>query len=217
MRVAGGPATLAGSLTALLVAVAAKCLIFGALQKRLSFVRGALFMLLGNVLTTFIGVLAAALLGTYPPAWLFTAPIFWVLCLPATRRMSSAGSKSWLGRQHPFTLATLMTAALLSSFFLFGIGTIIMEPLALYWGVKVIAVYLALLVSIGLTAFWEEWTVWRLSRADATDRVFVSPAIRSNLVVFFGIALYGAIVIFPARMKSPNYYGRINQSSWHLR
>lgn len=207
LRVAGGAATLSGSLVVLAVAVTVKCFLFGAFQKRLSFMRGATFMFLGNILTTIIGFLAAGLIGAAPAAFFIFAPIVWALCLPAARRMTRAAPAPWIARKRPGSIAALMTVALIASCILFIMaqGTILSNRLTLYWPLKIAAMYLALLVSITLTAFWEEWTVWRLSRSEPTDSAFVQPAIRSNLIVFFGIALYGAIVIFPSRLKSADF------------
>lgn len=206
-RAAGGPAALGGSTVALVLAVAVKCVVFAALQKRLSFARGALFMFIGNVLTTFIGALAAALVASSLPIWLSTLPIVWALCLPAARRMTFAAPGSWLARRAPATLAALMTVAFAVSCFMFILaqGAIYAEQLALYWTVKFAAVFIALLVSIALTAFWEEWVVWRLTGSNDSDLSFVVPAIRSNLVVFFGVALYAAILIIPSRLKAHDF------------
>lgn len=211
LMVAGIPATVARSLFALVAAVAVKCLLFGALQRRISFLRAAIFMLIGNVLTTIIGMLAAGLIGAAPSGipvmWIFTTPIVYALCLPAARRMASAAPANWILPRTPSLLAVLMTVALLSSCFVFLLarGAAMYDHLTLYWALKLVAVYLGLLFSISLTAFWEEWTVWRLSGCKATDLVFVKPAVRANLVVFLGLALYGAIVMLPARMKSPDF------------
>jgi hypothetical protein len=164
-------------------------------------------MFAGNLLTTFIGLLAAGLIGTVPMAWFMTAPIVWVLCIPAARRLTRAAPSPWIARLRPSGIAALMTGALVASCLLFGFaqGSINSHRLDLYWALKIAAIYLALLASITLTALWEEWTVWRLSRSEPTDSAFVQPAIRSNLIVFFGIALYGAIIILPSRLKSADF------------
>ena len=60
IKIVGGPAMLVNSWIILLAVVAVKAVIFSVFQKRLSFIRASLLMLAGNVLTTFIGVIAAA-------------------------------------------------------------------------------------------------------------------------------------------------------------
>jgi hypothetical protein len=206
-RAAGGPAALGGSVVGLLLAVAVKCAVFAALQKRLSFARAAAFMLLGNVLTTVIGVIAAALVASTIPVWFFTLPIVWLLCLRPAERIRRAALTSWLGRRSASSLAAIMVVAFAVSCFMFVVaqGAIYTDHLAVYWSIKLAAIYVALLVSIALTAFWEEWVVWRLAGGDVLDRAFVVPAIRSNLVVFFGVALYAAVLIFPSRIKAHDF------------
>lgn len=190
----------------LLAVVATKAVIFAVLQKRLSFMRASGLMLAGNVLTTFIGAIAAALIGS-GPAWVIGALIVWPLCVMPARRLLTTVKRPWLERFTPASLAGLMAFALVVSCFLFAISSIFIDSnlLVIYWLWKLVAVYAALIVSIVLTAFWEEWVIWKFSRCPVDYTGFVSPVIRANLVVLLGVMLFAAGAALPQRLRSPNF------------
>jgi hypothetical protein len=188
------------------VAVVIKSIVFSILQKRLSFVRGALLMFVGNVLTTFIGIIAAVMIGSGP---VFVVGIFivWALCLLPAKRLLAAVRHPFLERLSTGSLAGMMALALAVSCIFFGVSSIFADSnhLVLYWLWKLAAVYIALIVSIVLTAFWEEWVVWKLSRCPADYTGYVQPVVRANLVVLFCVMLFAAGVTLPQRFKSPNF------------
>ena len=206
MKVVGGPGVLTGSWVILAVAVALKSAIFAVSQKRLSFGRGALLMLVGNVLTTIIGAVAAAMIGS-GPIMLIGVFVVWGLCLMPARRLLSAVKNPWLKRFSPAGMAAGMSAALVVSCFLFGISSIFADSaqMTLYWLWKLAAIYPALIVSIVLTAFSEEWTVWRLSSCPTDYTGFVRPVIRANLVVLLGVMLFAATVVIPKRFQPRDF------------
>ena len=78
------------------------------------------------------------------------------------------------------------------------------------------AIFTALIVSIVLTAFWEEWVVWKLSRSPVEFTGFIQPVIRANLVVLLCVMLFAAGIALPQRLKSPNFLvklGLVHQTS----
>lgn len=206
IKVVGGPAILVNSWIILLVVVALKAILFSFLQKRLSFTRASLFMFAGNVLTTIIGVIAAALIGS-GPIWMIGTLIVWPLCVVPARRVLAVVKHPWLERFSAAGLAGVMALALLASCFLFAISTVFVDSnhLVIYWLWKLAAVYLALIVSILLTAFWEEWVIWKLSRCPVDYTGFVSPVLRANLFVLLCVMLFAAGFTLPQRLKSPNF------------
>ncbi len=155
MMAVGGPAALSRSAIVLLVAIALKSVLFALMQKRLSRGRAAAYMLFANILTTMIGGLVAVMMGS-GGALIIGAVIAYGLCwLPARRvRMISPRTALPAG-----IAALLMTLSLVVSAFLFAISPLPLETdhHAAYWIIKLIAVYLALIVSIALTSLWEEW------------------------------------------------------------
>jgi hypothetical protein len=72
---------------------------------------------------------------------------------------------------------------------------------ALFWIVKLPAAYIALLIGLALTAFWEEWIVWRFSSSEEEDLTFVRPVIRANLVVLAAVVVISFGVIIPNRFR----------------
>jgi hypothetical protein len=103
-------------------------------------------------------------------------------------------------------IAGIMTSALLASCILFmvGQGAIRTHQLALYWIIKVVAIFLALLASVTLTTIWEEWVVWRMSSRPEGKGFFVS-VLRTNLYVLVLVMVVPAVLILPKRLKSPDF------------
>lgn len=196
---------LAGSIYVLGGAVLLKSVLFTFFERGLPRLRAAWLMFLGNILTSFVGLFVAALIGSGPIV-LVGIPVVFLLCWPPCRRLVKAAPLPWLGRTHAWGLAALMTMALLASCILFmaGQGAIYSHRLALYWVIKVGAIFLALLPSVTLTVVWEEWIIWRLgSRAENTE--FFAPVLRTNLYVLVLVVAVPAAMILPQRLKSPDF------------
>ena len=206
IKVVGGPGMLTSSWIVLFAAVALKSIIFSFSQKKLSFPRAFALMVTGNVLTTIVGMIVAALIGSGPIMFI-GALIVWPLCILPARRFIVAANYPWVKRFSAGGLAGVMALALVASCFLFGISSLFADSnhLAVYWIWKLTAVYTALIVSIVLTAFWEEWVVWKLSRCPVEFTGYVQPVIRANLVVLFCVMLFTAGIVLPQRLKSPNF------------
>ena len=214
MKVVAGPTMLAGSLAVLAGAVALKMIAFAFLQKKIGFFRGLLFMFIGNILTTVVGVIVAAMLGS--GAFLFLGtPVVWALAFLPAKRLVAARALPMLTGFGPGFVATLMTLALMLSAILFMLvqGGVFLDRLILHWSVKLIATYLGLIVSIILTAFWEEWTIWRLSASPRQEDCFVRPVLLSNLLVLFCVMLFAASIMIPSRLKSRDFIVKLGAAS----
>ncbi|MGC1450544.1 MAG: hypothetical protein WA830_10945 [Candidatus Sulfotelmatobacter sp.] len=196
---------LAGSILVLAVAVLVKSALFAVFERRIPRLRAAWWMFLGNVLTSFVGLLVAAMIGS-GPIWLIGVPVVWLLCWLPSRRLVQVAPLAWLRRRSRAGLAAIMTSALLASCILFttGRGAIETHQLVFYWIIKLLAIFLALLASVTLTTVWEEWVIWRLSsRPDGTE--YFASVLRTNLYVLVLVMAVPAAVMLPKRLKSPDF------------
>jgi len=200
---------LSGSVLVLLAAVLIKSALFALFEKRLPHLRAAVRMFLGNVLTSFVGLLVAVMIASSPVIWFIGVPLVSFLCWLPSRRLVEVAPVRWLGRTSPGLIAGIMTTALLGSCILFtaGRGALETHELALYWIVKLAAIFLALLASVALTTVWEEWVIWRLSsRPKGTE--FFAPVLRATLYVVLLVMAVAAAFILPKRLKSPDFLAR---------
>lgn len=197
---------LSGSVLVLVAAVVLKSVLFAFFERRLPRLRAAWRMLLGNVLTSFVGLLVAVMIASSPVSWLFGAPLVILLCWLPARRLVKAAPLTWLARSSPAVLAAGMTGAMIVSCILFMVGQGVLETHrhALYWIFKLAAILTALLASITLTAIWEEWVIWRLSsRPDGMG--FFATVLRANLYVLLLVMAVPAVLILPKRLHSPDF------------
>jgi hypothetical protein len=199
---------LSRSILVLAIAVIVKSALFAVFEQRLPRLVAAWRMFLGNVLTSFIGILVATMIAN-GPVWIVGAPLAFVLCWMPARRLVKQAPLPWFARRSPATLAGIMTVAFLGSCILFmvGQGAISDHRLALYWIIKVAAIFLALFASVGLTTIWEEWAIWRLSSRPAGWGFFAS-VLRTNLYVLILVMVVPAVQILPKRLKSPDFLAR---------
>jgi hypothetical protein len=189
--------------------VIVKSVLFAVFERRLPRLRAAWRMFLGNVLTSFVGLLVAVMIASGVGVWLVGVPLVCILCWLPSRRLVRVAPVAWLARTSPAGLAGMMTSALLASCILFmvGQGAIRSHQLTLYWIIKLIAIFLALLASVTLTTVWEEWVVWRLSSRPEGKGFFVS-VLRTNLYVLVLVMVVPAALILPKRLKSPDFLAK---------
>jgi len=200
---------LSGSLLVLLVAVIVKSVLFSWFEPSLPHVPAAVRMFLGNVLTSIIGLLVAAMIASSPGVWVIGVPLAFLFCWLPSRRLVKVAPLAWLARVSPFAVAATMTLSLLASCILFMVGreAVQIHRLALYWTVKLLAIALALFASVTLTSIWEEWAIWRLSsRPDGSG--FFASVVRTNLYVLILVLAIPAVLILPKRLKSPDFLAR---------
>jgi hypothetical protein len=203
VKAVGGPSVLTASLIFLTVVVLVKSAAFARFQKKLSFSKALLWMLAANVFTSIIGLMAPAMIGS-GLALFIGLPVIWGLCLLPAHRAIAAAPLTPLARWSPRSLAFGMTAGLVFSYLLLSISRMVQDSdgFAL-WIAKILALYVALIFGIALTALWEEWVVWWLSRSDEDDLSFVRPVIRANVIVLVAVMLISAAFMIPKRLKSP--------------
>ena len=204
IKAVGGPGVLTGAFAVLGAVLLLKSAVFARSQKTLSFSTALSWMLAATVVTSIVGVVTAAMI-TSGGAWLIGVPIFWGLCLLPARRLIAAAPLTRFARFSPMELAFGMTASLVLSYFLFGASSMVQDSAnaALYWVVKITAIYVGLVIGIALTTFLEEWVVWCFSRSAENDVSFVQPVIRANAIVLLAVTLISAAVIIPSRLKNP--------------
>src|SRR5205807_8312807 len=103
-------------------------------------IRAAWRMFLGNVLTSFVGLLVGVMIASGPGIWLVGVPLVCLLCWLPSRRLVKVAPLAWLARTSPVGIAGIMTCALLTSCILFiaGRGAIRNHQLMLYWIIKVV-------------------------------------------------------------------------------
>jgi hypothetical protein len=88
---------LSGSMLVLAAAVVLKSVLFAFFERRLPRVRAAWRMFLGNILTSFVGLLVAVMIASAPSFWLIGAPLVCVLCWLPTRSSRQGGSVALVG------------------------------------------------------------------------------------------------------------------------
>lgn len=200
------PAALSGSIILLVVAVVLKSVLFALFERRLLPLRAAWLMFLGNVLTSFVGLVVAMMIASAPSFWLIGAPLVCALCWLPSRRLVRAAPLAWLAGTSPAAVAAIMTSAMLASCILFmaGQGALESHQHAFYWIIKLLAIFLALLASVTLTVIWEEWVIWRLSFRPE-GKTFFTTVLRANLYVLLLVMAVPAVIILPKRLHSPDF------------
>jgi uncharacterized membrane protein YfcA len=97
--------TLSRSILVLAAAVVVKSALFAQFERRLPRVRAAWRMFLGNVLTSFVGLLVAAMIGSGVGVWVTGVPLVGLLCWLPSRRLVNVAAQAWLARTPPANLA----------------------------------------------------------------------------------------------------------------
>lgn len=97
-------------------------------------------------------------------------------------------------------------------FFMAGQGALEAHQHALYWTIKLAAIFLALFPSVTMTTVWEGWAIWRLSSHPEGTRYFAT-VLRANLYVLLLVMLVPALMILPKRLHSPDFIAKHNTVS----
>ena len=203
VKAVGGPGFLAWAFVILGVVVLLKSAAFARFQQKITFTKALLWMLGANVVTSIIGVIVPAMIDS-GAAMFIGVPLVWALCLLPAQRLIGATPCTPLARFTSGQVAFGITLVLVFSYLLLLISRTVhdSDTFLRYWLLKVPTVYVALLVGLVLTAFWEEWIVWRLSRSEDDDFGFVRPVIRANVIVLAVVMLISVAVIIPKRLRN---------------
>jgi hypothetical protein len=156
-----------------------------------------------------VGFIAATMIGA-GAVWTIGVPVVFFLSWFPARRLARL-----YPRWSAVGIASILTIAFCVSclFFLIGQEAIAANHLVVYWTIKLIAIYLALFASIALSATWEEALIWNLTKRPESTNYF-GTVIRANIYVLLFIMLFGAIVMLPKRLKSPDFL--TNRAHPHL-
>jgi hypothetical protein len=203
VKAVGGPGFLTVAFVILGVVVLLKSATFARFQQKLTFTRALLWMLVANVVTSIVGVVVTAMIDS-GAAMFIGIPLVWALCLLPAQRLIESSPLTPLARFTPGQVAFGITLVLVFSYLLLLISRTVhdSDTFLRYWLFKLPTVFAALVVGLVLTAFWEEWIVWRLSRSGDDDFGFVRPVIRSNLIVLAAVLLISVGVIVPKRLRN---------------
>src|ERR1700675_2821477 len=87
MQVMAPALALSGSILVLVAAVVAKSALFAVFERRLPRLRAAWLMFLGNVLTSFVGILVAVMIASGAGIWFVGLPLVCLLCWLPSRRL----------------------------------------------------------------------------------------------------------------------------------
>ena len=99
---------LSGSILVLTAAVVVKSALFTVFERRLPRLRAAWRMFLGNVLTSFVGLLVTGMIASGAGIWLIGVPLVFLLCWLPSRRIVKVAPLAWLARTSPATLAIII-------------------------------------------------------------------------------------------------------------
>ena len=203
VKAVGGPGLLTVAFVVLFVVVIFKAAAFARFQTRLSFRTALLWMLAANLFTSLIGVVVPAMIDRGGILLFLGVPMVWAVCLLPAQRLIAAAPRYFV-RFDPRYLAFGIAMVLVVSYLLLLMWRSVPDggSFVRYWFFKVPALYVGLFVGVALTAFLEEWIVWRLSNSDDDDVSFVPPIIRTNLIVLAAIALISTAVVIPRGVKN---------------
>ena len=204
----------------LLVAVGVKCALYAFLEKGAPRRSSAAKMFVANIVSTLGGVVVSAFVFGIPVIFFVSLPVVGILSVMPARRLLIHLRRSEPSRVSVGLVSAAFPIAMLVTTWLFvgaeralgslsDMGRVIGVPLTSepnlvrYWILKYLMVTLALLVSIVLSASWEEAVVARLGRADAPP--FSEAVFRANFLTVGLVMFAAAIRMLPARLAAPHF------------
>jgi hypothetical protein len=205
-KAVGGPGMLGLAFLILLIVVVIKSAAFARFQTKISFPKALLWMLAANVFTSIIGVVILPMIDS-GAAMFIAVPLVWAACLLPAQRLITAAPMGPLNRLTPGLLAFGIMLVLVLSYLLLLVSRTVHDSASFlsYWMFKIPTIYLALAIGLVLTAFWEEWIVWRLSNSEDEDTSFVRPVVRANLIVLAAVLAISTAFVIPKRLKASAY------------
>jgi len=197
----GPPLLLTKSLLFLGLAVLLKLIAFVYFERSISWYKAVSFMLIANILSSVIGVLAAWPVAT-PAAFLIGIPLVYGISLLPAKQLTQRFKLETRARFNHRVIACFITVLYLTSVGLWGgaEGAFKTENLGEYWVLKLAYIYIALIISMGLTIFYEEWVVSKLTKRGQEVTPFLVSVTRANLVTMLFIMSVAAVMILPRRM-----------------
>lgn len=201
-----GPAFLMQSVFWVAVAVAIKAGSFVFLERRLSWHRAVLFMVVANVVSTVPGVLVAVFTGSVAGI-IFALPLIFGFGWMTHRRLALLRKPrhyAWLSGAGA-ALAFLVFFCV--SVFLFDLAEAALgeRSFAQYWMVKFLVVTLAAGTGMLISAVLEECVIARLSRQALGNLSFYPSVIRANYITLGAVLLVAAVKMLPQRLSAPHF------------
>lgn len=195
----------------LLVVVLFKCSLFAWFEHQTMGLGKAFgLMLLGNILTTFVGLLATGMTFSGPfEALLIGMGLAFALAIPPAKRLKQYLLDEKKINISPYLLAFMVPVMLIMSLILFGLAHSQLNDMQhyawySYWSLKLIYILVGLGISMFLTTLWEEYVIFRFYRGTARPH-FVPSTVKANLYTFLLVGLMGAVMALPARFQSYNF------------
>lgn len=179
-----------------------KALIFAWMERSSGLLKSFLAMIAANILSSLIG-LVPLLLAVAPSSIIFGFGLVFLISVLPARRFVAFNPWGLAKGRNPYLLAALVLILYVSTFLLFGLAQGMLDiSLAGYWMVKYVYIFLGLLISIGLTTFWEEWVVASLLKKEGS---FLESVLKVNLLAFLIVMGLLAARALPERLRSPNF------------
>ncbi|MCA9435727.1 MAG: hypothetical protein KC978_08080 [Candidatus Omnitrophica bacterium] len=203
--VLAGPQFLNLTLASLVVVVAVKCFSFSFFEKGLPMVQRPLFMLVGNLASSVVGLaVALPLLAPAEFSLVVSLVALFGLSTGPTRRLKEV--TGWRDANSGVVLISLMLA-IIATAALFGLAVTALdsdEPLV-YWALKLGYIAVGLAISLFVTVIFEEWVIWGMSDRANLGRNFYPSVLKANLAAFLVGGGIGAGIMLPERLRSPNF------------
>jgi hypothetical protein len=206
IKAVGGPGVLGLAFLVLGTVVLVKSAAFARFQTKISFRKALLCMLAANVFTSIVGVIVPARMDS-GAAMFIAVPLVWAVCLLPAQRLIVAAPVGPLTRFTSGQVAFGIMLVLVVSYLLLLVSRTVHDSAGFlsYWLVKLPIIYLALAIGLVLTAFLEEWIVWRLTNSEDDDISFVRPVVRANVIALAVVVLISTAFIIPKRVKASGY------------
>jgi len=190
-------ASLLGFLLILLV----KCIVF-ILKSDFKTIRAVFYVLIANVVSTLVGTVVAMMFTSSDILFMGIIVLFIIFLLPARRlrRYKRFEKNSTWFIAFALTLITLITIVIFS--FMIGYQA---SP-HIYWPLKVLLSTIAIVISLLISVLYEEAVIAKFYKLQTKEeKSFITPVLWSNIIGVAVIALVGAIIALPARLKSPDF------------
>jgi hypothetical protein len=180
-----------------------KALMFAFLEKSLPRLKAFGLMIAANLFSSLIG-LALNLGASVPTLSIVAALLVIIVSILPARRFIQYNPWGLLKSWPPVVLAVVVGVLYFATFLLFyaAMGLLDNSMYALYWPLKFIYIMIALIISIFLTTFWEEWAVVTMAKKDGT---VLMAALKANLIAFLIILAFLAAKTLPERIKAEHF------------
>ena len=180
-----------------------KSLAFVWFEKSLPWNKAIGYMVVANLFSSLIG-LCLSLGAAVPTFMIFVLVFVFALTVFPAKRFVKENPWGILSNWKPWMLAVIVTGLYFLTFVLFMIAQLHLEKATIvqYWVIKYLYVLSAIIISIALTTFWEEWAIVKISKNDGN---YMTSVLKANLVAFLVIMAILAAIALPKRMRSKDF------------